>query len=705
MSRRASPLAPAVSVLFVPLLLLVWFGSSELSRLTERAEAVLRDQADKFLRDAARRFEEIVATRAAGLLSPPTQDLTRDNLVLATRALSATTTGMLDLFLLDPAGALLFPRPPPTFEGALPGYAPALLRGNMRLRDAEILEQLGDLDGARSLLERSLSEPGPAGAARDLLAHRMRAAFQLGGILRRLEDRNGATHRYRTARDLAADLSASDPRNRAVVFAPAIELLAEAAIAELSARPEEILDVMRDISIGLHDDVPDELLREVLERLQPQALAHAQAATQLADLRENERHRRQGRRFALDYQRLMQETMRRRLEKPQTEGLSYHALSTEGGSSLLVVRPASARERDLRGGAWIGVRLDTALLVNQEMDRFLTPDRTGFFLAIRDPDGSPILLSGTGAEATLQIPLAPTERASLGGLVLQAVPADPDVILDDRRATVRARALLILTLCLVAGGGAFLLLRSARREAELARIKVDLVSRVSHELKTPLALIKMYAETLLLGRAQNQEQSQRFAGIITQQADRLTLMIQRILDFAHPRSGPASYHKSHTDLSDLVECVTDRYRLHLEGQNAPLSVTVTPDLWASVDRDACEAALVNLLENAVKYTPKETADRTVEVVLRAENGTAVLEVLDRGIGIPEREQARVFEGFYRATNAGDVRGAGIGLSIVRQFAQAHGGTIQVHNRIGGGTIMRLSLPMAAATNDKHEART
>lgn len=110
------------------------------------------------------------------------------------------------------------------------------------------------------------------------------------------------------------------------------------------------------------------------------------------------------------------------------------------------------------------------------------------------------------------------------------------------------------------------------------------------------------------------------------------------------------------------------------------------------DANACESAIVNLLENAAKYGPDGEVEHDIELDLRREGGTAIVEVKDRGRGIPPGEEAQIFDGFYRASNAGEVRGAGLGLSLVKHFVEAHGGTVSARHRDGGGSVFRLELP-------------
>lgn len=294
--------------------------------------------------------------------------------------------------------------------------------------------------------------------------------------------------------------------------------------------------------------------------------------------------------------------------------------------------------------------------------------------------------------------------AEVHGLTLRAHPANTEKLVAEAQAAEQNRAFLLLALFLTAVGGALWLWRSVSREAELASLKVDLVSRVSHELKTPLALIRMYGETLGLGRARDPQQAAQFGDIIARESERLTTLIQRILDFSRQQAGTLQYSADRTDLTNLLRSVCEAYAPHLEARGAILIDSLRPEVFANCDANACESAIVNLLENAAKYGIEGDDEHEIELDLRPEGGNAVIEVRDRGRGIPDAERDRVFDGFYRASNAGEVRGAGLGLSLVRHFARAHGGEVSVMAREGGGSVFRLTLPLAAPQTETSSSR-
>jgi two-component system phosphate regulon sensor histidine kinase PhoR len=219
---------------------------------------------------------------------------------------------------------------------------------------------------------------------------------------------------------------------------------------------------------------------------------------------------------------------------------------------------------------------------------------------------------------------------------------------------------------------------------------------VSHELKTPLALVRMYGETLSLGRARDEAQAAEFGGIIARESERLSALIQRILDFSRQQAGTLTYAATTFDLGQRLRRVVEDYSPHLASRGVFVVDDLPSDIRVHCDQNALESAIVNLLENAAKYGRDGETEHEIELALTTADGAAVVEVRDHGRGIPPEERERIFDGFYRATNAGEARGAGLGLNLVRHFARAHGGDITARPRDGGGTVMRLTLPLATS---------
>jgi signal transduction histidine kinase len=259
----------------------------------------------------------------------------------------------------------------------------------------------------------------------------------------------------------------------------------------------------------------------------------------------------------------------------------------------------------------------------------------------------------------------------------------------------------ILSLLMVAGIA--LTKRMVSKEMAVAKLKADFVSNVSHELRTPLALIRLYAETLELGRITTQEKKHQYYRIIRKESERLTALINNILDFSRIEAGRKEYEFRETDIADLVRNTLDSYRYQIEQQGFQLDESIDAELPSvKVDREAIARALVNLVNNALKYSKD---DKYLGVKLYRDNGSVKLEVADHGIGIARRDQAKIFEKFYRAGDplVHNTKGSGLGLSLVRHITEAHGGAIEVESVPGTGSKFIMSLPLMHVAQPQPQA--
>lgn len=259
---------------------------------------------------------------------------------------------------------------------------------------------------------------------------------------------------------------------------------------------------------------------------------------------------------------------------------------------------------------------------------------------------------------------------------------------------VRESLIILGVLSVLMIGGLVLTYRSVNKQVALARLKSDFVSNVSHELRTPLALIRLYAETLELGRINTQEKKLEYYGIIRKESERLSALINNILDFSRIEAGRKEYDFRETDIAELVRNTLDSYRYQIEQQGFALEEQIDSSIPpVRVDREAIARALVNLVNNALKYSDR---DKFVGVKLYRSNSMLKLEVVDRGIGIDRNEQARIFEKFYRTCDplVHNTKGSGLGLSLVQHITEAHGGEVQVESTPGRGSKFTMTLPLA-----------
>ncbi|HYV50885.1 MAG TPA: HAMP domain-containing sensor histidine kinase, partial [Dongiaceae bacterium] len=236
-------------------------------------------------------------------------------------------------------------------------------------------------------------------------------------------------------------------------------------------------------------------------------------------------------------------------------------------------------------------------------------------------------------------------------------------------------------------------LRLLVHELELAELKSTLVSNVSHELRTPLALIRLFSETLELGRVADPEKAKEFLRIIHKESERLTHLIDNVLDLNRIEQGRKTYTMRPTNLAEVVRETLEAYRFQLQQQGFAVHSRIADNLPpVSADPDALTQALLNLIDNAIKYSPEQ---KSLSVELERRDGEALISVEDHGVGIPEREQDKIFDMFYRVERGlvHSVKGSGLGLSLVKHIVEAHGGRIQVTSRPGEGSRFSIVLPL------------
>jgi signal transduction histidine kinase len=266
-------------------------------------------------------------------------------------------------------------------------------------------------------------------------------------------------------------------------------------------------------------------------------------------------------------------------------------------------------------------------------------------------------------------------------------------IADISHAIMRFIFLSFGALSLLMGGGMIFAYRNVARELALAKVKSDFVSNVSHELRTPLSLIRLYAETLELGRISTPGKHQEYYEIIRKESERLSSLINNILDFSRIEAGKKEYSFRETDMADLVRSTLDSYRFEIEQNGFEFEQKIDNNLPPMrVDREAIARSLLNLVNNAVKYSATE---KYLGVHLYRRNDGVNIEVVDHGIGIPLKEQLKIFEKFYRVGDplVHNTKGSGLGLSLVRHIVQAHGGVVVVESAPGRGSKFIITLPV------------
>ena len=321
-------------------------------------------------------------------------------------------------------------------------------------------------------------------------------------------------------------------------------------------------------------------------------------------------------------------------------------------------------------------------------------------VALLDDTAKPVALSTPGFRAVWKHPFVATEIGeNLPHWEAAVYLLDPAKLSRSAQTLKFTLGLLIALLVLAIGVGSMLIVADLNRQLTLARQKTDFVSNVSHELKTPLTSIRMFSELLAEGRVNDPAKQRNYLAIITAEAARLTRLINNVLDFARLERGEKKYKFEPCDLTKVVGETADTYRPHLEANGFQFDCEL-PDKSFIVngDRDAIAQIVVNLLSNAEKYS-----DSRKEIALRTEPQAAPVphvevKILDRGLGVPDGCAEKIFEQFYRAHDSlsSGIQGSGLGLTLARQIARAHGGDLVYEPRQGGGSCFILRLPLKPA---------
>jgi signal transduction histidine kinase len=311
-------------------------------------------------------------------------------------------------------------------------------------------------------------------------------------------------------------------------------------------------------------------------------------------------------------------------------------------------------------------------------------------IAVFDQEKHEIYSSSPGANYAVETsfaPVFPNWRLAIGY---------QHETLDSLAREAFLRMLLItFVVLLVLIGGLLLMFRSTARELKLAEMKSAFVSNVSHELETPLSLIRLLAETLELGRVKDQQKSLEYYRMIHSESCRLTQLINNILDFSRIEAGRNEYKLSPQDAGSVVEDLLATYQQQIQSEGFELSVEIERPLPpVMMDGEAISRAVLNLVNNAMKYSAET---KTVTVHVRRQEQTVAIEIADHGIGISRGDLKRIFEKFYRAGSelVHETKGSGLGLSLVKHIVEAHHGEIKVDSTPGKGSTFTILLPVCA----------
>lgn len=241
--------------------------------------------------------------------------------------------------------------------------------------------------------------------------------------------------------------------------------------------------------------------------------------------------------------------------------------------------------------------------------------------------------------------------------------------------------------------GALLIARDIKRESDSMSLKTEFVHNVSHELKTPLSLIRLYGETLLFKKNLNNIDKTDALQVITKESERLSHMINNILDFSKIEMGRKEFKIQRGNFANIIRDTLDSYRYHLEKKGFEIIEEIAQDIpLIEFDKEAIEGLLINLLSNAIKYSPER---KILTVKLYKQNEYVLLQVSDKGMGIPSDEIPHIFNRFYRSKQklGFESRGSGLGLTLIKHVVESHGGKIKVESKPGEGSTFSIEFPI------------
>ncbi len=329
-------------------------------------------------------------------------------------------------------------------------------------------------------------------------------------------------------------------------------------------------------------------------------------------------------------------------------------------------------------------------------------DRQGAHVVLADGEGRAVLSHGTRSADTQR-----TTRTMADTQLpwMLHVSADPQA---DVEQFAQRRQLVIVGLVFVAlfvVAGSYFSVRAMTREIEAARLKTDFVAAVSHEFRTPLTLLRQFSDMLVEGRVSSEAELRRNYAALQRGTRRLTRLVEDLLDFGRMEAGSRAFSLQPVAARACVEAVTSEFQEEVGSRGYTLEVSWDgpADVVIDADEAALGRAVWNLLDNAVKYSP---ACRTIWVETRFDQARLTVSVRDRGLGVSAGEQRAIFRKFVRGSASGGhlIKGTGLGLALVEQIVEAHGGAVHLESVVGEGSTFSITLPARVEPGVKEQPR-
>ena len=344
-------------------------------------------------------------------------------------------------------------------------------------------------------------------------------------------------------------------------------------------------------------------------------------------------------------------------------------------------------------GQW-GLIMDHEYILNNIVDHLIlkNSDRSNFYWEIKDVNGE--LLSKSEYIPDNTPPANTSFPSNLPSWSLTLYPEDPGLFVSLFRPGQSLFLYIFIAIVIILAFGLFFTIQTVNNELHLSKMKSYFISTVSHEFKSPLTSIRQMAEMLVHDRVPSSERQRKYYTSILKQSERLSHLINNILDFSKMEEGRRLFLFEKADIVPVVTDIVETFRQHNVDQGFLIDLLIPEPLPDVVfDREAMEQVIHNLLDNACKYSGDS---RKIEVHLSSKGNKIIISVIDHGIGIKKDDLDKIFGRFYRAGEelTQTVKGSGIGLTIVKQIVEAHHGEITVESSPGKGSKFTINIPLS-----------
>jgi signal transduction histidine kinase len=685
-----------VAGIILPTMFLVYLGVQSIQsetlllkkeaqeRVGKTAQAI-HDQAQLVIGEALAPFVQLAKTVA------PASSVARHALIQVFKKTHASTVSW--VILLDSNNRLVYPIRE-TRRSPVPSLQPLSLEQRQQMQQAETAEfRDGDLPSALK---------GYRALQKEVVSPRWKAILlsSQAGCLLKLKQFDGAAAEYQEILSrYSHELDAQGYPFGLVIAAQLGELHGAAGRPDLSAA--STIRVFQDLIMDRWDLAWDEIqffVRHLTTRLQ--ALERQMTETDRAHWRQLTGQWEETKRAAVDAKSFMSArwpVLSRTLQEKNRAGMPFLLFTDDRANHAVAYVPW---EVSTAGGAPLVLVADlnaTPLIQKLSGTVESLADASNLAYRLETGAGAPLAQSGTLPENKVWAVEATLSQAHpslhLAVAPLSSVPAEKAAA--RRKQVYFGMVILAVIVILIALYATWYALS---REMEVAQLKARFVAGISHELKTPLSIIGFIGQKLQLGRYGSPEEVQDYYAMISEETGRLRSLIDEVLDFSRLMENRQPYDKKPADLLALVQETAERFRHSHTEDRLELECRCEPGAClAAVDKDAFSRALLNLLDNAVKYSPPGRTH--VAISLKRMGAAAVIQVEDHGYGIAPEEKDLIFDRFYRGRSASDqqtVRGAGLGLSIVKHIVTAHEGEIDLQSTLGKGSIFTIRIPIEDA---------